>query len=308
MNTSITNAVRNNNLESSLAHLSKHEVSSRTANEARFAAIVNDAASTLGVSNFIASRLMRNLLSTGASLSDIRRFFQEYSKDPNLANLKTNLAETHNLEPSRFNSAQEFDQVLKPSMDQLRDKFTSHSNQSHRTDIEQLSNRNDRFTPSPNQNPLSNLVSSPKEFASWLVNNRAAFVMLKTNPELAYLMTALANPKLNTSPAMMAELLKLMSQLVKLKQGKASGDVDTEEISASRNRAIADDASDHEGNIVHQVKQTLEGLQVTPLRDFLLEAERFAEEEIANLWSLTLKKEREIEAKIKSKFKKAGKR
>ena len=35
------------------------------------------------------------------------------------------------------------------------------------------------------------------------------------------------------------------------------------------------------------------------LRDFLIEAERFAEEEVANLWSLTLKKEKELEKKVK---------
>ena len=59
---------------------------------------------------------------------------------------------------------------------------------------------------------------------------------------------------------------------------------------------------------MNTVKGTSAGETVEVLRDFLLEAERFAEEEIANLWSLTLKKEKEIERKLKEGFKHLGKK
>jgi len=153
---------------------------------------------------------------------------------------------------------------------------------------------------------LSQLVTSPKTFASWLVNNKAAFISLQNNPRVTYLLTALANPNLPMSPLMLSELAKLLAALIKLKQGKSV----TESIDETEDREqeILLAQSDRSHSVVGGVRDAISAKAVTPLKDFLLEAERFAEEEIANLWSLALKKDKAVEQEVMSRIDKLNKR
>jgi hypothetical protein len=148
-------------------------------------------------------------------------------------------------------------------------------------------------------------VTSPKEFASWLVNNKAAFISMRANPMVTNLLIALQNPQIQQSPVMIAEIAKLLAQLVKLKQGSKVGEYnDSERVDEDRDKEDNLEVSDHEHHVVGHIRETIENVAITPLRDFLIEAERFAEEEVANLWSLTLKKEKELEKKVKASLKK----
>ncbi len=149
---------------------------------------------------------------------------------------------------------------------------------------------------------LSQLVTSPKTFVSWLVNNRAAFVTLKANPQLAYLLAALANPKIQMSPLMLAEIAKVLAQIIRLKQGKSVSESADDIAAEDKEQDILLTENDRSHNVVGGVRNAVSSLPVAPLKDFLLEAERFAEEEIANLWSLTLRKEKEVEQEVMTRF------
>ncbi len=150
---------------------------------------------------------------------------------------------------------------------------------------------------------LSNLVSSPKVFASWLVNNRAAFILLKDSPQATYILSAISNPNIALSPLMLAEISKLIAQLMKLKLGKTTSIDDDEDIDIRKQKALGEELG-HKLSVVGEVHNVIGSLPVSPLKDFLLEAERFAEEEIANRWSITLKKEKQLEHKLLSKLEK----
>lgn len=148
------------------------------------------------------------------------------------------------------------------------------------------------------QQALSQLVSSPQTFASWLVGNKTAFASLKGNPKLTYLLMALANNKIPMSPALMARLVELLGQAMKLKQGKGGISKVEDDEGDERTHDAIQEAIDHEHTVVDGVKNVINDIPVKPLRDFLIEAERFAEEEVANMWSIALKKERELEKQV----------
>ncbi len=149
---------------------------------------------------------------------------------------------------------------------------------------------------------LSQLITSPKAFASWLVNNRTAFITLRTDPALTYLLTALANPRVQMSPLMLAELAKLLAQMIKLKQGKSVAESVDDVAAEEKEQEILLAENDRGTSVVGGVRNAVSNQPVAPLKDFLLEAERFAEEEIANLWSLTLRKEKEVEQEVMTRF------
>lgn len=155
---------------------------------------------------------------------------------------------------------------------------------------------------------LSAAVKSPKAFASLLVNNKTAFVLLKSNPELSFYLIALANlldlskRQVTLSPLFLAEIAKLITQILKLKQGSSEVTIVEEGEVSDRVQEGMLETSDHKSALVNNIRETISYIPSKAVRDFLLEAERFAEEEVANLWSLTLKKEKEIKKQIQSQF------
>lgn len=152
--------------------------------------------------------------------------------------------------------------------------------------------------------PVTKLVSSPQAFASWLVNNKAAFIALKSTPQAAYLLTAINNPILMQSPMMVSEISKLIAQLFKLKLGKQYSEALEDRVIEEREQELLAAAAHDRHSVVSDLGGTAETIEISAMKNFLLEAERFAEEEVANLWSLVLKKEREIGEKLKKGLKK----
>jgi hypothetical protein len=150
---------------------------------------------------------------------------------------------------------------------------------------------------------FSKLVSSPRDFASWLVNNKSAYIALRSQPEVTMLLMAIANQQIRLSPLMLAELAKLLANLIKLKQGSSATESADEKAVQDRAQDYMAESSDKEHSAVQSLMGTVSTVALKPLADFLIEAERFAEEEVANMWSLTLKKEREIGQRIIDKFK-----
>lgn len=146
---------------------------------------------------------------------------------------------------------------------------------------------------------LTQLVTSPREFASLFVNFKQAFILSKANPAALSFILANQNPNIKLSPSLFAELAKLVAQSMKLKQGsKVSSEDEDEQIKLNRQQEEMVEQIDHQNQLVQGIREALDSVSIRPLKDYLLEAERFAEEEIANLWSITLKKERELEKKI----------
>lgn len=263
--------------------------------------LVRMLASKMQIPENIAYKLIRNLMATGKSFStdDIKSVLGDY-----ISNAENNPGKVLNNALARLRSPeaksdQELERIFKPVVSEIKDQFVASREQGVRNAAEQLSSK--KITTEKNINPemmLTKLASSPREFASWLVNNKAAFVMLRNNPELTYMMMSLSNPRIQQSPVLLAELVKLMAQILKLKQGKTTNDAD-EALKDIRDKEDARVIADHQADIVNNLTSTALGVAVNPMRDFLLEAERFAEEEIANLWSLALKKEKILEKKLK---------
>lgn len=142
---------------------------------------------------------------------------------------------------------------------------------------------------------LSKTVASPREFASLLVNNKAAFLLLKSNPIAFNAILAQGNQQIHMNPMMMSELSKLVAQFFKLRQGKAGKTEDDDKAEFDRNQEAILESTDHEHVTVNNIRETINQMPIGKLKDFLLEAERFAEEEIANMWSISLKKEKQLE-------------
>ncbi|MCE2928416.1 MAG: hypothetical protein LW817_02155 [Candidatus Caenarcaniphilales bacterium] len=256
----------------------------------------------MGVSELVAFKLLRKLMSTGSSVSDIQKFLNTYINEGKIpAKAQALLAA---LEASPSKNEKQVDQALKPIVKNF-EKQLALANEARINFNTRRPNINLAQIQSPGIEHLTKLVSSPREFASWLVNNKAAFIALRSNPEFTYILASLQNPRLQQSPILISEIVKLMTQLLKLKAGKATTSDDTDENARSiKDEEDATEIYDHEHNIVNTVKTTVESLAVKPVREFLIEAERFAEEEVANLWSLTLKREKELEKQLSSGLKK----
>ncbi len=260
--------------------------------------------SELGISASAARKILYKMASSGkiASFADLKAFMSEQSpiarplQAPDRFQRTSQVVDQQNAVANR-NSANIFRAGLRIDMPQAPSNFTA-AQSTDNTSPEQL--------PVERQ-ILSQLVTSPKAFASWLVNNRAAFASLQTNPRVTYLLTALANPNLQMSPLMLAELAKLLAVLAKLKLGNSASETLDEVATDDKEQEILLEENDRGHNVVDGVRNAISTKAVTPLKDFLLEAERFAEEEIANLWSLTLKKEKAVEQEVLSRFDKLSK-
>jgi len=290
-------------------------VKSNTSSERDLMPMIKLVASRMGVSEMVASRLLRKLLSSGQSINftELNNFLVQYLQTNQGNDAKrSQLFEQLRTKSAAANSEKQFEAAFKPVIREMNDQFIQSRNQSSRTTQALFFNR-DYAQGQTSSLPVSvtQLVNSPKEFASWLVNNKSAFISMRANPEVTNLLIALQNPQIQQSPVMLAEIAKLISQLIKLKQGsKVSTYDDSERIEEERDKEDNLETSDHEHHVVSNIRATIENVAITPLRDFLIEAERFAEEEVANLWSLTLKKEKELEKKVKQgmdQFKKGKK-
>jgi hypothetical protein len=261
----------------------------------------------LGVSDFTAFRVLRQFMGSANAntFSDIQQFVTQFLDGGNQRQVDE-LAK--DLQATQANPKLQ-EQNLKPIINRLQYGLTEAKQQIKANQNPQSLAEQDRFVAwnqarATNTNPATALVQSPKLFASWLVNNKAAFLTLRSNQTTANLLLALQNPEITKSPVMMSQILVLISQLLKLKAGKSlTEDIDEKKKDEVDKASLVKDL-DHEANIVNYVKETASATKVEILRDFLLEAERFAEEEIANLWSLTLKKEKELENKLKEGFQK----
>jgi hypothetical protein len=259
--------------------------------------------SRLGVSESTAFSVLRKFMGTANAntFSDIQEFMTKFLEQGNPRQINELANDLQNLQ----NDPKTQEQNYKPIISRLQYGLAQNKTP---VNPQQIADQ-DRFVASSqakaaNTNPSTQLVQSPKLFASWLVNNKAAFLTLRSNPTTTNLLLALQNPEINKSPMMLSQIAILISQLLKLKAGKSlTEDVDEVKKGELGERSRAESA-DHEANIVNYVKASAATTKVTALRDFLLEAERFAEEEIANIWSLTLKKEKELEKKLKAGFEK----
>lgn len=258
-------------------------------------------ATRLGVSEFTAFSVLRKFMGTAqaSTFTEIQSFMTDFLKSTDNQRQVNELAkDLQGLEQKPGASEENF----KPIISRLQYGFNENRETQART-LEQDRFVGSRQASNINPNDATALVKSPKLFASWLINNKAAFISLKSNQEVTSLLLALQNPQLQKSPVLLSQMSILIAQLLKLKAGKSlTEDVDEVRKEASDKDSLTD-SFDHEASIVSNVKASTASTPVSALRDFLLEAERFAEEEIANLWSITLKKEKELENKLKDGFK-----
>lgn len=258
-------------------------------------------ANRLQISELMAFKMIRKFMGTGqaSSFSEMKDFLLEFTKAPTnyeAANKQPVVKQLQEL--NKKTDSNEIDKGFQNITKNLKDIFIQDKIMKARNEGAKLlyTSQNQGLPNAKLQ--LTSLVTKPQEFASWLVNNKAAFIALRANPEVTNIVIAMQNPQIQQSPTMMAQLVALLVQILKLKAGKSTS-LDTDEKTKEESdldEAVA--ASEREANIVNTVKHTIESVPVTPIREFLIEAERFAEEEVANLWSLTLKKERELEKKL----------
>ncbi len=257
-------------------------------------------AQRLQISELMAFKLVRKFLGSGhaASFEELQQFLSNFLETD--TNKQTqSVVKNFQQATSEAQSERALDQAFKPLIKELGNKYQENKTRNIKQDVSDLfSPRATKVSLNP-QIPLPTNLTNPKAFASWLVNNKAAFITLKTNPQLTYLLLALSNPQIQKSPVLMAEITKLLAQLIKLRQGKGLETATEDDVKENLDYQIKQETNVHEHSIVGSVRETLENITINPMRDFLIEAERFAEEEIANLWSLTLKKEKELEEQIR---------
>ncbi len=297
-------AARQNSPTMSLANSQRANLSAQERGNANkdITTMARMVASELGIPESMAYKIMRNLFGSGhrVSTGELNRVLQAYLEDslsrPNETNKK--IFEELRRPETQIKSDKELHDLFRPVIKDLQGKLAETRQQTIRNTAEVFS-REDSFVPTNPQVPVTQLVNSPKEFASWLVNNKAAFVMLRSNPELTYLLMALANPNVQKSPVMMSEIAKLITQIIKMKRGRSQIEDFDDNVKESKDRAITQEMAEHEANTVYGLKNAFETQRSASLKDFLLEAERFAEEEIANLWSLTLKREKQLEKQLR---------
>jgi hypothetical protein len=257
-------------------------------------------ASKLQISELMAYKMVRKFMGTGqaGTLNEMKDFLTDFTKAPSdyvTANKQPVVKQLQEL--NKKTDTDEINLGFQKITKNLKDIFIQDKLLKDRISGSKLMDTNQiaRF-----EKTLTELVRSPKEFASWLVNNKAAFIALRSSPQVVNILAAMNNPQIQQSPTLMAQLVALLVQILKLKAGKSTTEDIDEKDKTDRDQAFALESSDHDANIVNTIKQTIETIPITPIREFLIEAERFAEEEVANLWSLTLKKERDLEKKLKS--------
>ncbi len=147
---------------------------------------------------------------------------------------------------------------------------------------------------------LSGNVTSPRQFASLLVNNKATFILLKSNPVALPFILTMTNPNVSNNPVFFNAISAFVANMMKLKQAKPTRTEEDDQIEHDREQEAHLDEIERKSSVVSQLKEVSSGSRAGKLKDFLLEAERFAEEEIANLWSISLKKEKQLEQLVRN--------
>lgn len=155
---------------------------------------------------------------------------------------------------------------------------------------------------------MSRNVLSNKDFASWLLASPPALASMMTKRDYTNLLSAMMNKNIldKSSPLFIAQMGSLVAQVLKLKQGKTNTTAGIEEERISEEIVQEDKVSsaEHTHSIVDSVKDVINTIPIKSVKDFLLEAERFVEEEIALFYSIQKSIEREILNQVKKKVKK----
>ncbi|NQY81201.1 MAG: hypothetical protein HRT47_12915 [Candidatus Caenarcaniphilales bacterium] len=142
-------------------------------------------------------------------------------------------------------------------------------------------------------------IQSNKDFASWLLNNPAALGSMLSKPKFTSFFISAFNPRMleKMSPVFFSQIASLIGQLLKLRQGKASGTsmgIEEEDHLEDARKSSEVENDNHHHNIVDEVKNVINTIPIKSVKDFLLEAERFVEEEIAMFYSIQKHLEKEI--------------
>jgi len=155
---------------------------------------------------------------------------------------------------------------------------------------------------------FSRNVSSNKEFASWLLASPPALASMMTKRDYTTLLSAMMNKNIldQSSPLFLAQMGGLLAQILKLKQGKpkSSAGIEEEEKAEELKQIDKISSAEHSHTIVDSVKDVINTIPIKSLKDFLLEAERFVEEEIALFYSIQKSIEKEILNQVKKKVNK----
>jgi|694.fasta_scaffold00001_68 hypothetical protein len=155
---------------------------------------------------------------------------------------------------------------------------------------------------------MSRNVLSNKDFASWLLASPPALASMMTKRDYTNMLSAMMNTNIldKSSPLFIAQMGSLVAQLLKLKQGKTNTTAGIEEERTLEEIVQEDKVSsaEHTHSIVDSVKDVINTIPIKSVKDFLLEAERFVEEEIALFYSIQKSIEREILNQVKKKVKK----
>jgi hypothetical protein len=155
---------------------------------------------------------------------------------------------------------------------------------------------------------MSRNVLSNKDFASWLLASPPALASMMTKRDYTNMLSAMMNKNIldKSSPLFIAQMGSLVAQLLKLKQGKTNTTAGIEEERTLEEIVQEDKVSsaEHTHTIVDSVKDVINTIPIKSVKDFLLEAERFVEEEIALFYSIQKSIEREILNQVKKKVKK----
>lgn len=155
---------------------------------------------------------------------------------------------------------------------------------------------------------MSRNVLSNKDFASWLLASPPALASMMTKRDYTNMLSAMMNKNIldKSSPLFIAQMGSLVAQLLKLKQGKTNTTAGIEEERTLEEIVQEDKVSsaEHTHSIVDSVKDVINTIPIKSVKDFLLEAERFVEEEIALFYSIQKSIEREILNQVKKKVKK----
>jgi hypothetical protein len=159
-----------------------------------------------------------------------------------------------------------------------------------------------------NFDSMSKNVLSNKNFASWLLASPPALASMMTKRDYTNMLSAMMNKNIldKSSPLFIAQMGSLVAQLLKLKQGKTNTTAGIEEERKLEEITQEDKVSsaEHTHSIVDSVKDVINTIPIKSVKDFLLEAERFVEEEIALFYSIQKSIEREILNQVKKKVKK----
>lgn len=155
---------------------------------------------------------------------------------------------------------------------------------------------------------LSKNVLSNKDFASWLLASPPALASMMTKRDYTNMLSAMMNKNIldSSSPLFLAQVGSLVAQLLKLKQGKqkTAVEIDEEEKLDEISKEEQLSSAEHHHSIVDSVKDVINTIPIKSVKDFLLEAERFVEEEIALFYSIQKSIEKEFLNQVKKKVNK----